>query len=156
MPPVRPSPLGQAGFLIEVSGDVAGLPDEVNARVRIQRVPPAPNEPYDVGPPLPTGTSSYYPPELTCLDEIDHLEPEETVAVVKASNGWWGRSGLRACLCKLACNSPLAGAAPHSNVQSLGLTGALSVRQGQVEGQRGPGFLGKPFDVYCAKLALGC
>ena len=56
-------------------------------KFRIQRLPPAPNDLHDVDPPLPTGTSSYDPPELTCLREIDHLEPEETVAVVKMSKG---------------------------------------------------------------------
>ena len=50
------------------------------------------NELYVVGPPLPKDTQLYYPPELTCLEEIGHLEPEETVAVVEIGNGRWGLS----------------------------------------------------------------
>ena len=75
-----------------VRGRVAGMPDGVDATVQIQRLPPVPNELYAVGPPLPKDTQLYYPPELTCLEEIGHLEPEETVAVVEIGNGRWGLS----------------------------------------------------------------
>ena len=68
------------------------MADGVEATVRIQRLPPVPNELYLVGPPLPEDTQLYYPPELTCLEEIGHLEPEETVAVVEVHNGRWGLS----------------------------------------------------------------
>ena len=75
-----------------IGGRIAGIPDGVDAIVRIQRLPPVPNELYVVGPPLPKDTKFYYPPELTCLEEIGHLEPEETVAVVETHNGRWGLS----------------------------------------------------------------
>ena len=82
------------GWLPErsVRGRIAGIPNGVDATVRIQRLPHLPNEIYAIGPPLSEGTSSYYPPELTCLEEIDNLEPEETVAVVEVHNGRWGLS----------------------------------------------------------------
>ena len=75
-----------------VRGRIAGMPDGVDATVQIQRLPPVPNEVYDIGPALPEDTQRYFPPELTCLEEIGHLEPEETVAVVDAGNGRWGLS----------------------------------------------------------------
>ena len=75
-----------------VRGRVAGMPDGVDATVQIQRLPPVPNEVYDIGPALPEDTQRYFPPELTCLEEIGHLEPEETVAVVEVGNGRWGLS----------------------------------------------------------------
>ena len=75
-----------------VRGRVAGMPDGVDATVQIQRLPPVPNEVYDIGPALPEDTQRYFPPELTCLEEIGHLEPEETVAVVEVGNGQWGLS----------------------------------------------------------------
>ena len=75
-----------------VGGRIAAMADGVEATVRIQRLPPVPNELYLVGPPLPEDTQLYYPPELTCLEEIGHLEPEETVAVVEVHNGRWGLS----------------------------------------------------------------
>ena len=150
MPRVEPSPPGQAGFLIEASGDGSS----------VYRMKSMPKFGYNACRRRPTSSMmlvsrcrrglrpTIRPPELPCLNEIDHLEPEETVAVVEVSNGRWELSGLRACLCKLAYNSPpTRGEQSHSSVRSLGLTGALSVRQGQVEGQRGPSFLGRPFDV---------
>ena len=75
-----------------VGGRIAAIPDGVDAIVRIQRLPPVLNELYVVGPPLPKDTQLYYPPELTCLEEIGHPEPEETVAVVEIGNGRWGLS----------------------------------------------------------------
>ena len=75
-----------------VRGRIAGMPDGVDATVQMQRLPPAPNEVYDIGPPLPEDTQRYFPPELTCLEEIGYLEPEETVAVVEVGNGRWGLS----------------------------------------------------------------
>ena len=75
-----------------IGGRIAGIPDGVDAIVRIQRLPPVPNELYVVGPPLPKDTKFYYPPELTCLEEISHLEPGEMVAVVEVHNGRWGLS----------------------------------------------------------------
>ena len=75
-----------------VEGRIAGIPDEVDAKVRIQRLPRVPNEVYAIGPPLPKETELYIPLELTCLEEIGHLEPEETVAVVEVHNGRWGLS----------------------------------------------------------------
>ena len=75
-----------------VGGRIDAMADGVEATVRIQRLPPVPNELYVVGPPLPEDTQLYYPPELTCLEEIGHLEPEETVAVVEVHNGRWGLS----------------------------------------------------------------
>ena len=75
-----------------VRGRIAGMPDGVDATVQIQRLPPVPNEVYDIGPALPEDTQRYFPPELTCLKEIGHLEPEETVAVVEVGNGRWGLS----------------------------------------------------------------
>ena len=75
-----------------VGGRIAAIPDGVDAIVRIQRLPPVLNELYVVGPPLPKDTQLYYPHELTCLEEIGHLEPEETVAVVEIGNGRWGLS----------------------------------------------------------------
>ena len=126
-----------------VGGWIAGLPDEVNAQVRIQGLPPAPNELHDVGPPLPTGTSSYDPPEITCLHEIGHLEPEETVAVVKMSNGRWGLSGLGACLCKLVGNSPSTeGAIPQQN-GVVGMNKASVSPAGTGRGSAGAEFPGQ-------------
>ena len=75
-----------------VGGQITAIPDGVDAIVRIQRLPPVPNELYVVGPPLPEDTQLHYPPELTCLEEIGHLESEETVAVVEVHNGRWGLS----------------------------------------------------------------
>ena len=75
-----------------IGGRIAAMADGAEATVRIQRLPPVPNELYLVGPPLPEDTQLYYPPELTCLEEIGHLEPEETVAVVEVHNGRWGLS----------------------------------------------------------------
>ena len=75
-----------------VGGRITGMPDEVDAKVRIQHLPRVPNEVYAVGPPLPKETELYIPLELTCLEEIGHLEPEETVAVVEVRNGRWGLS----------------------------------------------------------------
>ena len=76
-----------------VGGWIAGLPDGVDATVRIQHLPPVPNELYIIGPPLPEDTSRYYPQELTCLEETeDHLAPEETVAEIEVRNGRWGLS----------------------------------------------------------------
>ena len=75
-----------------VQGRIAGMPDGVDATVQIQRLPPVPNEVYDIGPALPEDTQRYFPPEITCLEEIGHLEPEETVAVVGVGNGRWGLS----------------------------------------------------------------
>ena len=75
-----------------IGGRIAGIPDGVDAIVRIQRLPPVPNELYVVGPPLPKDTKFYYPQELTCLEEIGHLEPGEMVAVVEVHNGRWGLS----------------------------------------------------------------
>ena len=75
-----------------IGGRIAGIPDGVDAIVRIQRLPPVPNELYVVDPPLPKDTKLYYPPELTCLEEIGHLEPGEMVAVVEVHNGRWGLS----------------------------------------------------------------
>ncbi len=46
-----------------------------------------------MGPTLPKDTQFYFPPELTCLEGIGHLEPEETVAAVEVHNGRWGLSG---------------------------------------------------------------
>ena len=126
-----------------VGGWIAGLPDEVNAQVRIQRLPPPPHELHDVGPPLPTGTSSYDPPELTCLHEIDHLEPEETVAVVKMSNGRWGLSGLGASPRKLACNSPPAGEATPQQNGVVGMNKASVSPAGTGRGSAGAGFPGQ-------------
>ena len=75
-----------------VRGRIAGMPDGVVATVRIQRLPPIPNELYVVGPPLPEDTSRYYPQELICLEETeDHLVPE-TVAEIEVRNGRWGLS----------------------------------------------------------------
>ena len=76
-----------------VGGRITGIPDEVAAKVRIQHLPRVPNEVYAIGPPLPKETELYIPLELTCLEEIGHLEPEETVAVVEVHNGRWGLSG---------------------------------------------------------------
>ena len=77
-----------------VGGQITAIPDGVDAIVRIQRLSPVPNELYVVGPPLPEDTRLHYPPELTCLEEIGHLEPEKTVtvAVVEVHNGRWGLS----------------------------------------------------------------
>ena len=72
---------------------IVGLPDGVVALVRIQRLPPVPNELYVIGPPLPENATRYFPQELTCLEEAeDHLVPEETVAEIKVRNGRWGLS----------------------------------------------------------------
>ena len=75
-----------------VGGRIDAMADGVEATVRIQRLPPVPNELYDIGPALPEDTQRYFPPEITCLEEIGHLEPEETVAVVEVHNGRWGLS----------------------------------------------------------------
>ena len=76
-----------------VGGWIVGLPDGVVALVRIQRLPPVPNELYVIGPPLPENATRYFPQELTCLEEAeDHLVPEETVAEIKVRNGRWGLS----------------------------------------------------------------
>ena len=76
-----------------VGGWIVGLPDGVVATVRIQRLPPVPNELYVIGPPLPENATRYFPQELTCLKEAeDHLVPEETVAEIKVRNGRWGLS----------------------------------------------------------------
>ena len=75
-----------------VQGRIYGIPDEADATVKIQRLPPLPNELYDIGPPLPKDSPNYFPRELTCLERIDDLEPEETVAVLKVRNGRWGLS----------------------------------------------------------------
>ena len=82
------------GWLPErsVQGRIYGIEDEVGATVKIQRLPRQPNEVYDIGPPLPTGTPYYYPSELTCLEQLDDLGPEETVAVLEVRNGRWGIS----------------------------------------------------------------
>ena len=75
-----------------VRGRVAAIAENVAATVRIQRLPRLPNELYTIRSPLPPDTPKYYPPELTCLEEIGDLEPEETVAVLKVRNGRWGLS----------------------------------------------------------------
>ena len=76
-----------------VGGWIVGLPDGVVATVRIQRLPPVPNELYVIGPPLPENATRYFPQELTCLEEAeDYLVPEETVAEIKVRNGRWGLS----------------------------------------------------------------
>ena len=76
-----------------IGGRIAGIPDGVDALVRIQRLPPVPNELYVIGPPLPENATRYFPQELTCLEEAeDHLVPEETVAEIKVRNGRWGLS----------------------------------------------------------------
>ena len=77
-----------------VEGWIVGLPEGAVATVRIQRLPPVPNELYIIGgPPLPEDTSLYVPQELTCLEEAeDHLVPEETVAEIEVRNGRWGLS----------------------------------------------------------------
>ena len=76
-----------------VGGWIVGLPDGVVATVRIQRLPPVPNELYVIGPPLPENPTRYFPQELTCLEEAeDHLVPEETVAEIEVRNGRWGLS----------------------------------------------------------------
>ena len=77
-----------------IGGWIVGLPDGVVATVRIQRLPPVPNELYVIGgPPTLEKTSFHYPQELTCLEDAeDHLQPEETVAVVEVGNGRWGLS----------------------------------------------------------------
>ena len=75
-----------------VRGRILGIPDGVDARVGIQRLPPVPNEVYAIGPPLPKDTQLYFPPELTCLEEMEDLKPQETVAVVEVHNGRWGLS----------------------------------------------------------------
>jgi hypothetical protein len=76
-----------------VGGWIVGLPDGVVATVRIQRLPPVPNELYVIGPPLPENATRYFPQELTCLEEAeDHLVPEETVAEIEVRNGRWGLS----------------------------------------------------------------
>ena len=76
-----------------VGGRITGIPDGVDSTVHIQRLPRVPNEVYEIGPRLGEGSKSYIPPELTCLEGIGHLEPEETVAVVEVHNGRWGLSG---------------------------------------------------------------
>ena len=76
-----------------IGGRIAGIPDGVDALVRIQRLPPVPNELYVIGPPLPENATRYFPQELTCLEEAeDHLVPEETVAEIEVRNGRWGLS----------------------------------------------------------------
>ena len=80
-----------------VGGWIVGLPDGVVGTVRIQRLPPVPNDLYIIGgPPLPKDTPLYVPRELTCLEELeeaeDHLVPEETVAEIEVGNGRWGLS----------------------------------------------------------------
>ena len=75
-----------------IRGRIFGVTDEMDARVRIQRLPGVPNEIYYTEPSPRKDSLSYYPPELTCLDEIDGLEPEETVAVVEVRSGRWGLS----------------------------------------------------------------
>lgn len=88
-------PVGQGtGWLPErsVRGTVDGVPDDVDATVKIQRLPRLPNELYDIGPQLPKDSPYYYPPELTCMEEIDDLEPVETVAVLWVRDGRWGLS----------------------------------------------------------------
>ena len=88
-------PLGNGtGWLPEgsVRGQVAGIPHGVDATVRIRRLPPAQNELYIIGPSLREGTSSFYPPELTCLEVIDDPDTEKTVALMQVQNGQWGLS----------------------------------------------------------------
>ena len=76
-----------------IGGRIAGIPDGVDALVRIQRLPPVPNELYVIGPPLPENATLYFPQELTCLKEAeDRLVPEETVAEIEVRNGRWGLS----------------------------------------------------------------
>ena len=77
-----------------VGGWIVGLPDGALATVRIQRLPPVPNELYVIGgPPLPEDTPLYQPQELICLEETEeHLVPEETVAEIEVRNGRWGLS----------------------------------------------------------------
>ena len=76
-----------------VGGWIVGLPEGAVATVRIQRLPPVPNELYVIGPPLPENATRYFPQELTCLEEAeDHLVPEETVAEIEVRNGRWGLS----------------------------------------------------------------
>ena len=75
-----------------IQGRIYGIPDEADATVKIQRLPPLPNELYDIGPPLPKDSPNYFPPELTCLEQIDDLGPKETVAVLKVRDGRWGLS----------------------------------------------------------------
>ena len=78
-----------------VGGWIVGLPDGALATVRIQRLPPVPNELYVIGgPPLPEDTPLHVPQELICLEETEeHLVPEETVAEIEVRNGRWGLSG---------------------------------------------------------------
>ena len=82
------------GWLPErsVQGRIYGIPDEADATVKIQRLSPVTNELYTIGPLLPKDSPNYYPPELTCLEQIGDLEPEETVAVLKVRDGRWGLS----------------------------------------------------------------
>ena len=77
-----------------VGGWIGGLPDGALATVRIQRLPPVPNELYVIGgAPLPEDTPLYQPQELICLEETEeHLVPEETVAEIEVRNGRWGLS----------------------------------------------------------------
>ena len=77
-----------------IGGRIAGIPDGALATVRIQRLPPVPNELYVIGgPPLPEDTPLYQPQELICLEETEeHLVPEETVAEIEVRNGRWGLS----------------------------------------------------------------
>ena len=78
-----------------IGGRIAGIPDGVDALVRIQRLPPVPNELYVIGPPLPENATRYFPQELTCLEEAeDHLVPEGTVAEIKVRTGRWVLSDL--------------------------------------------------------------
>ena len=82
------------GWLPErsIQGRIYGIPNEADATVKIQRLPRVQNEVYDIGPPLPKDSPNYFPPELTCLEQINDLGPKETVAVLKVRDGRWGLS----------------------------------------------------------------
>ena len=57
-----------------IRGWIAGLPDGVDAQIRMQHLPHLPSESYARGPTPIEGT--YPAPDLICLEEVDHLEPE--------------------------------------------------------------------------------
>ena len=75
-----------------IRGRIFGITDEMNASVQIQRLPKVPNETYVTVPSARQDSQTYFPPELTCLNEIDGLAPDETVAVVEVHSGRWGLS----------------------------------------------------------------
>ena len=92
-PMISPSTMGQDGFLSEASGvRLPAYPMESTPRLGYDACRRRQTNFILLVPPLREGTTSFYPPELTCLEVIDDPDPEKTVAVMEVQNGHWGLS----------------------------------------------------------------